>query len=218
MRLHILIFLVLYSFSPCANIPEDLEKFKTCQKLVLQGRKQFLEGDKEGAEMTFLQVQKLSPNDPSAKYFLNRISYKNTPEGKNSRSGYTVMEEVRSPPCSRKGVDVSIPRTKSLRERLNETTIPSIDVKSIPLAQVLASLDSTCQPDITALPYCIRSESRKEPLVTVKAQGESLQRVLELIAESIGFRCEISNIITFKPAQSQKEPSQLNVLEGNTRE
>ncbi|EIP97264.1 type II secretory pathway, component PulD [Opitutaceae bacterium TAV1] len=196
--------------------PKFVADQKVIQQLTIRGRAQYLNGDIDGAQETFRRVETMSAADPAAKYFLRRIADEKAAMGKANREKTTalamqqVAESWQLPGIYRETVvqDAADARINPLRDKISKLTMPSVDLRNMPLSQVVQTLSAlaedaevTQQPPLPKEPrinIVLLGATDKAPPVNLRLQGMTLKRVLDILVESIGYRYDVSDIVSIK--------------------
>ncbi|AHF89435.1 type II and III secretion system protein [Opitutaceae bacterium TAV5] len=209
--------------------PKFVADQKVIQQLTTKGRAQYLAGDIDGAQETFRRVETLSAADPAAKYFLRRIAEEKGAMGKANREKTTalamqqVAEAWQLPGVYRDTVDqvVADPRTNPLREKIARLIMPSVDLRNMPLSQVVSTLGALAedaereQPTLAGNPrvnIVLLDQENKNPQVNLRLQGMPLKRVLDILVESIGYRYDVTDIVSIKTGGSGPNMLEMEVF------
>ncbi|RRJ95514.1 type II secretory pathway, component PulD [Opitutaceae bacterium TAV4] len=209
--------------------PQFVAEQKDIQKLVVKGRAQYLAGDVEGALDTFRRVETLSSSDPTAKYFLKRIAQEKALAGRQNRekTNAQALEEIANA-WQRPGLyherpvtdGAAAPSLNVLREKLDRIIMPSVDLRNMPLSQVVSTISALAEeedktPISAASPrvnIVLLDQSNTNPPVNISVRGMPLRRVLDLVVESVGYRYEVTDVVTIKPGGSSSSMLEMEIF------
>ena len=175
------------------------------ENLLTRARSQFLAGDINGAEATFKDVETRDPTNNEAKNFLRRIAESRRDAGwlDREKTREQMLEEV-SRSWQRPGVyrerqtEAEAPKGPvPLVEKLNRITIPSVNFTGVELSRVISTLSSISEEfdDTGITPKGVNivliDPQRQNPAVNITLRNLTLRRVLDFIADSVGFQYEV---------------------------
>ena len=174
-------------------------------RLLTRGRSQYLAGAAAAARETFRQVAERDPANVEAKEFLLRIVQD---EGRTSapvreQTRARLIEEVArswqrpdaiQPRASDAGTTASASPTA---EKLRDIVLPNVSFTRVPVGQVVAALSAAAEEfDQTGtLPKGVNivllDPENRSPAVTLTLHNVPLRRVLDFVAEAIGYQYEV---------------------------
>jgi general secretion pathway protein D len=176
-------------------------------RLVAQGRSQYLAGDAGAARITFRQVAERDAANPDSAYFLRRI------EEDRARASAQMLTEVDSawrrpdvitaPVAGR--TDAAAP--SPLLEKLNHIVLPNVSFSGMELGRVVNTLsaisgeyDQTGQ-EPKGVNVVLADPANANPTVSITLRNLPLKRVLDLIADSVGYQYEVqADVIVVRPS------------------
>ncbi|HYD84050.1 MAG TPA: hypothetical protein VEA63_08345, partial [Opitutus sp.] len=197
-----------------ARAQENETDDATLAAKVAKGRSQYLAGENEMAEETFREVERADPGNPEADEFLKRIARDRLARGElhRERTRAQLLNEV-TQSWERPGVlrgSGDDAQTKSptapLVQKLNEIVLPTVSFTRAEIAQVVAALSAASEEfDATSvLPKGVNivllDPANRAPTVTLTLRNAPLKRVLDFVAESIGYQYEVqADAVVLRP-------------------
>ena len=182
--------------------------------LLAKGRSQYLAGDAVAAQQTFLQAAERDPANREAKDFLSRIAQDEarTAAPVREQTRNRLMEEVARSwqrpsviPAQGPGAEITTVLTPT-EGKLNDIVLPNVSFTRVPIGQVVAALSAASEEfDVTdRLPKGVNivllDPENRTPAVTLTLHHVTLRRVLDFVAEAIGYQYEIqADAIVFRP-------------------
>jgi general secretion pathway protein D len=199
--------------------PEYLATKKNTARLITKARSQYVAGDVDGALETFRLVETQAPENPEAKYFLQRIAEDKAKIGTLNRekTRSQLLQEVANA-WERPGVylapDSIAPVVQgdgpaTLAAKLDKIIIPSISFTGVELGRVISTLSAyseefdpaTSGPKGVNLVLSNQLPGANVPLVNITLRNLSLKRILDIITENVGYQYEIqSDLIQVRPS------------------
>lgn len=185
--------------------PEYVAKSKTIRDLVTRGRAQFLNGDYEGAEATFQEVEARDANNPEAKLFQTRIA--KLLGGIHDQNRYKTREQMLTnvdrawerPKVFdvQRGAGPGVPVVTDLQERLKNINIPQVNFSGMELTRVIETLSELSQihdPDgegVNIVP--IFNPAETNPRVNISLRNLNLDRVLQFVTQQVDFSYDVGS-------------------------
>jgi general secretion pathway protein D len=181
---------------------------------VAKGRSQYLAGESEMAEETFREVARADPGNREAEDFSRRIARDRMTRGElhRERTRTQLLNEVtqsweRPGVLRGRGDDAQTKSpTAPLVEKLNEIVLPNVSFTRAEIAQVVAALSAASEEfDATSvLPKGVNivllDPANRAPTVTLTLRNAPLKRVLDFVAESIGYQYEVqADAVVLRP-------------------
>lgn len=195
------------------NLQEEIEG------LELRGRSQFFAGDIDGAEATFKQIETLDPNNVMAKSFLVRISEERQSMAylNKLKTRKQLLEEVSSawqrPGIyeERPDINPTVMGPAPLMQKLNSIIIPNVNFTEVSLNRVVNTLSAISEEfDSTnigarGINLVLLDPDRQNPTVNITLRNLSLKRILDFIADSVGFQYEIQpDAVVLRPGGEKR--------------
>ncbi len=191
-------FIRIEDVSP--DFPEERERI---QRMLRQGRAQFISGDLLGAEDTFRRVEAIDANNPQAKAWLERISNERAAGSHLNRqkTRAQLLEEVadawQRPQVYLEEIEEEVEEEEpELAIKLREIVIPSVNFTDVPLRRVITTLNDISEEYDDAdegVNIVLRDPDRLDPEVSISLRNMSLGRILDFIVDDAGFRYEIQD-------------------------
>lgn len=194
--------------------PEYVEQSKLIRDLLTRGRAQFLNGDYDGAQATFQEVEARDANNAEAKLFQTRIAA--LLEGIHNQNRYKTRQQMLSEVDRAwerpKVFDVTVtgPREKideGLQEKLNSIIIPQVNFAGMELTRVietLSELSAVYDPKGEGLNIIpIFNPNENNPRVNITLRNLNLDRVLQFVTQQVNFSYDVgSDAVTVQPSDS----------------
>lgn len=202
------------SISLAEASPDFVKLQQQIEVLSLRGRSQFFAGDIEGAEATFKQIEALDPNSEMAKNFLIRIARERQEMGylNKLKTREQLLQEVSNawqrPSIyqERPDTDVVDSVTLPLTEKLNRIIIPSVNFTEVELGKVVNTLSAISEQfdstgiGVKGVNLVLIDPDRSNPTVNITLRNLSLKRILDFIADSVGFQYEVeADAVVMRP-------------------
>jgi general secretion pathway protein D len=174
-------------------------------EMIAKGRAQYVAGDLDGAQETFRSIEAREPDNTVAKGFLLRIADEKTETGALNRekTRAQMLEEV-AKSWQRPGIFQERVRevdqaaaVAPLAKKLSEIVLPAVSWTRAPIGEVVAALSAISEEfDKTGtggkgVNVVLLDPTNRNPTVTLTLRNASLKRVLDFVAESIGYQYEV---------------------------
>ena len=199
---------------PGAVTDESLGRRAAGERLLAQGRVQYLAGDLDGAQEAFRAAEVQLPDDPAAKEFLRRIAGEKADADvvNREKTRAQLLEEV-AKGWQRPGVfpERSRPSESAaagapLLKKLNEIVLPSVNFTRAEIGQVVAALSAASEQfdpsgsAVKGVNIVLLDPANRSPAVTIALRNTSLRRVLDFITESAGYQYEVqADAVVIRP-------------------
>jgi len=200
--------------------PKFIAEQKNIAGLVAKARSQYVAGDVDGAQVTFRTVETLSPENPEAKYFLQRIAEDKAKVGTLNRekTRSQLLQEVANA-WERPGVFIEREKgdtvvkgslSAALAAKLDSIMIPSVSFSGVELGRVISTLSAYSEEFDTSsaagnkgvnLVLTNQLPGAAIPQVNITLRNLSLKRILDIITENVGYQYEIqADLILIRPS------------------
>lgn len=193
--------------------PDFVADQKAIAALESKGRSQYLAGDVDGSQKTFLEIERIDTGNPAAKLFLARIAEEKAVVGELNRlkTRQQMIEEVtnswqRPGVYDDRSVQVVIAEPSRLLEtKLNNIRIPSVNFSGVELSRVISTLSAISSEydqseSRNGVNIVLIDPTNKNPSVNLTLRDLSLKRILDLVTEATGYQYEIeSDTIVVRP-------------------
>lgn len=195
--------------NPIENVsPGFINEQSDLHNLLIRAKTQFVNGDYEGALETYRQIDLLYPNSKEAKYYqliiaekqkeVSTLDRKRTVEMlKAIISGKWQMPVVKNRQNTNR--EVIIGDESPLAKKLKSIVIPDINLSSTPLTQAIAFLSQASElfdfsndqnKGVNIIPNF--DPSAEDPLVNLILRNMTLERVLEVLVDQVGYSVELA--------------------------
>lgn len=194
--------------------PQFVRERAQIAQMIARGRSQFLAGDLDGAADTFRRVEAADPDNAEAKVFLQRIAQQRGTIGvlNREKTRAQLLEEV-AKAWQRPGIyeervpDVTAPSAVApLMAKLNAIMIPSVNFSGVELSRVISTLSAVSEEyDNTGttprgVNIVLIDPTNANPLVNITLRNLSLKRVLDFVADAVGYQYEVqADAVIFRP-------------------
>ena len=196
--------------NPIENVsPGFINEQSDLHNLLLKAKTQYVNGDYEGALETYRTIDLLYPNSKEAKYYqliiaekqkeVSTLDRKRTVEMlKAIISGKWQMPVVKNRSI---GTDTVIIGDESpIAKKLKSIIIPEVNLVSLPLTQVITFLSQASvlydfsndqNKGVNIIPNF--DPQAEDPLVNLTLRNMSLERVLEVLVDQVGYTVELAS-------------------------
>jgi general secretion pathway protein D len=194
--------------------PEFTANNKTTRDLITRGRAQFLNGDYEGAQATFKEVEARDANNAEAKLFQTRIAsiLGDIHEQNHYKTRRQMLTEVDQAWERPKVFDVTTTTVRKtddggLQEKLNSIIIPQVNFAGMELTRVietLSELSAVYDPTGEGLNIIpIFNPNDTNPRVNITLRNLNLDRVLQFVTQQVNFSYDVgADAVTIQPSDS----------------
>ncbi|MFU8847458.1 MAG: type II secretory pathway, component PulD [Opitutales bacterium] len=194
--------------------PEYTVQTKTVRDLLARGRAQFLNGDYDGAQATFQEVEARDANNADAKLFQTRIAMILTDvhDQNHYKTRKQMLTEVDQAWERPKVFDVTTTTARTitddgLQEKLNSIVIPQVNFAGMELTRVIETLSELSaihdpqQVGVNIIP--IFNSSENNPRVNISLRNLNLDRILQFVTQQVSFSYDVgSDAVTVQPSDS----------------
>lgn len=182
--------------------PEQME----IARMQALGRSQYAAGALDEAQVTFRELETISPESAEAKYFLKRISEDKARLGTLNRekSRSQMLEEVskawqRPGVFEQRAVDTSgnerLGANEALKQKINKLVIPSVNFVNSDLGAVVNTLSALSEEfdnsnDETKGVNLVLGSALQGaviPPVNLSLRNMSLKRILDIVSDQVGY-------------------------------
>lgn len=185
--------------------------------LIARGRSQYLAGEAAAAKQTFQQAAALQPDNPDAKYFLQRIATEDAIAGvERTRTSAQMIEEVNEAWQRPRELTRDVPDAASgavaspLQAKLNDIVLPTVNFSGLELSRVVNTLsvlsEEFDQPGTAprGVNIVLLDQGNANPVVNLTLRNLPLRRVLDLITGSVGYQYEVqADAVVVRPGGGQ---------------
>lgn len=194
--------------------PEYTEQGEVIRDLLTRGRAQFLNGDYDGAQATFKEVEARDANNAEAKLFQTRIAsiLGDIHEQNHYKTRQQMLTEVEQAWERPKVFDVTGVTTptrvnEGLQEKLNKIIIPQVNFSGMELTRVietLSELSAVYDPDpegngLNIVP--IFNPNETNPRVNISLRNLNLDRILQFVTQQVNFSYDVTtDAVTIQPS------------------
>ncbi|PXA05598.1 type II secretory pathway, component PulD [Coraliomargarita sinensis] len=194
--------------------PEYTSQNKIIRDLLARGRAQFLNGDYDGAQATFKEVEARDANNAEAKLFQTRIAtiLGNIHSQNHYKTREQMLTEVDQSWERPKVFDISTieevgPINEGLQEKLNKTIIPQVNFSGMELTRVietLSELSAVYDPEGKGLNIVpIFNPNETNPRVNISLRNLNLDRILQFVTQQVNFSYDVgADAVTIQPSDS----------------
>ena len=194
--------------------PDYTRQNEIIRDLLTRGRAQFLNGDYDGAQATFKEVEARDANNAEAKLFQTRIAtiLGNIHEQNYLKTREQMMTEVDQAWERPKVFDVTTvdprgPTDGGLQEKLNNIIIPQVNFSGMELTRVietLSELSAVYDPDQEGLNIVpIFNPNDSNPRVNISLRNLNLDRVLQFVTQQVNFSYDVTaDAVTIQPSDN----------------
>ncbi|MBL6838897.1 MAG: hypothetical protein ISQ75_07475, partial [Puniceicoccaceae bacterium] len=195
--------------------PEYVAQNKIIRDLLTRGRAQYLNGEYDGAQATFKEVEARDANNAEAKLFQTKIA--ELLGGIHKQNFYKTREQMLTE------VDQSWERPKvfdisttsgpaideggRIQDKLNGITIPQVNFSGMELTRVIETLSELSveyDPErvgVNIVPLFNPNDSN--PRVNISLRNLNLDRILQFVTQQVNFAYDVGgDAVTIQPSDS----------------
>ena len=199
--------------------PKYVAQTKIIRDLITRGRAQFLNGDYDGAQHTFKEVEARDANNSEAKLFQTRIAtiLGDIHEQNHYKTREQMLTEVELAWDRPKVFDITtqdanVKPTSDLQDKLNAIMIPQVNFSGMELTRVietLSELSAVYDPDGLGLNIVpIFNPNTTNPRVNISLRNLNLDRILQFVTQQVNFSYDVtSDAVTIQPSDRPGEVS-----------
>jgi len=194
--------------------PDYTSQSKVIRDLLARGRAQFLNGDYDGAQATFKEVEARDANNAEAKLFQTRIA--SLLEGIHDQNRYKTRRQMltevdqaweRPKVFDVTGTQVEVVRDEGLQEKLNNIIIPQVNFSGMELTRVietLSELSAVYDPKGEGLNIVpIFNPNETNPRVNISLRNLNLDRILQFVTQQVNFSYDVTaDAVTIQPSDN----------------
>lgn len=214
----VVLWLVLWPFAFGAGETASTNTELTeIDALLTRGRSQYLAGEPWAAAQTLARVLQLDPANAAANDLMQRIAAEaGDPGNTRVRTGAQLLDEVRQAwrrPEAVVATTTDAPASAPLsptEQKLARIMIPSVTFSGMELSRVVNTLGAVSaefdrsDSDPKGVNIVLIDPERKNPAVNISLRNLSLKRVLDFIADSVGYQYEMqADAVVFRPNTEQ---------------
>lgn len=201
-----------YAVDPREVSADYVSQNKTIRDLLTQGRAQFLNGDYDGAQATFKEVEARDANNREAKLFQTRIAeiLADIHEQNHYKTREQMLTEVDQAWERPKVFEITGPtergpvRGGDLQDKLNSIIIPQVNFSGMELTRVietLSELSSVYDPEGEGLNIVpIFNPNETNPRVNISLRNLNLDRILQFVTQQVNFSYDVGgDAVTITP-------------------
>lgn len=193
--------------------PDYTSQNKIIRELLVRGRAQYLNGDYDGAQATFKEVEARDANNTEAKLFQARIAtilgdIHNQNRYKTRKQMLTEVDQAWERPkvFDISKVDVEGPVNEGLQDKLNKIIIPQVNFSGMELTRVIETLaelsvvyDNGPEPKgLNIVP--IFNPNETNPRVNISLRNLNLDRILQFVTQQVNFAYDVTtDAVTITP-------------------
>jgi general secretion pathway protein D len=195
--------------------PEYIAQNKKIRDLIARGRAQFLNGDYDGAQATFKEIEARDATNAEAKLFQLKIA--EILGGIHKQNFYKtrgqMMTEVDQQWERPKVFDISTsdgPAAEEggrIQDKLNAITIPQVNFSGMELTRVIETLSELSveydpeRDGVNIVPLFNPNESN--PTVNISLRNLNLDRILQFVTQQVNFAYDVGgDAVTIQPSDS----------------
>lgn len=194
--------------------PDFVAQQKTTRDLLTRARAQFLNGDYEGAQATFNEVEARDANNAEAKLFQTRIAkilgdIHEQNQYKTRRQMLTEVDQGWERPkvFDVTTAEVQAPADGGLREKLNKIIIPQVQFSGMELTRVIETLSELAKvydPEGKGLNIVpIFNPNETNPRVNITLSDLNLDRILQFVTQQVNFSYDVgADAVTIQPSDN----------------
>ncbi|MGB0744812.1 MAG: type II secretory pathway, component PulD, partial [Opitutales bacterium] len=195
--------------------PDYVAQSKVIRDLLTKARAQFLNGDYDGAQSTFREVEARDANNAEAKLFQTRIALilGDIHEQNHYKTRAQMMTELDQAWERPKVFDVDVGGPEviindGLQEKLNKIVIPQVNFAGMELTRVIETLselsavyDLEEQKGVNIVP--IFNPNDNNPRVNITLRDLNLDRILQFVTQQVNFSYDVgTDAVTIQPSDS----------------
>jgi general secretion pathway protein D len=195
--------------------PEYIAQNKVIRDLLARGRAQFLNGDYDGAQATFKEIEARDATNAEAKLFQLKIA--EILGGIHKQNFYKtrgqMMTEVDQQWERPKVFDISKSDDQAsdeggrIQDKLNAITIPQVNFSGMELTRVIETLSELSveydpeRDGVNIVPLFNPNESN--PTVNISLRNLNLDRILQFVTQQVNFAYDVGgDAVTIQPSDS----------------
>ena len=195
--------------------PEFIAQNKVIRDLLARGRAQYLNGDYDGAQSTFKEVEARDANNAEAKLFQLKIA--EILGGIHKQNFYKtrgqMMTEVEQQWERPKVFDIStgngpvVEEGGRIQDKLNSITIPQVNFSGMELTRVIETLSELSveydaeRAGVNIVPLFNPNDSN--PRVNISLRNLNLDRILQFVTQQVNFAYDVGgDAVTIQPSDS----------------
>ncbi len=181
--------------------------------LVAQGRSQYLAGEPWAAAQTLARVLQLDPANEPAAELMRRISAEAVDQNNSrTRTSAQLLDEIKQAwrrpeltPAAAGDAPPVAPVSPTL-QKLAHIILPSVNFSGMELSRVVSALSAVSaefdetEAESKGVNIVLIDPGRTNPLVNISLRNLSLKRVLDFIADSVGYQYEVqADAVVLRP-------------------
>jgi len=195
--------------------PEYVAQNKIIRDLLTRGRAQYLNGDYDGAQASFKEVEARDANNVEAKLFQTKIA--EILGGIHKQNQYKtrgqMLTEVDQQWERPKVFDISttnaveVDQGGRIQDKLNNITIPQVNFSGMELTRVIETLSELSveyDPErvgVNIIPLFNSNDSN--PRVNISLRNLNLDRILQFVTQQVNFAYDVGgDAVTIQPSDS----------------
>jgi general secretion pathway protein D len=195
--------------------PEYVAQNKIIRDLLTRGRAQYLNGDYDGAQASFKEVEARDANNAEAKLFQTKIA--EILGGLHKQNLYKTREQMLTEVDQQwerpKVFDISttsgpaIDEGGRIQDKLNGITIPQVNFSGMELTRVIETLSELSveyDPErvgVNIVPLFNPNDSN--PRVNISLRNLNLDRILQFVTQQVNFAYDVGgDAVTIQPSDS----------------
>ena len=195
--------------------PEYVAQNKIIRDLLTRGRAQYLNGDYDGAQASFKEVEARDANNAEAKLFQTKMA--EILGGIHKQNQYKtrgqMLTEVDQQWERPKVFDISttnaveVDQGGRIQDKLNNITIPQVNFSGMELTRVIETLSELSveyDPErvgVNIIPLFNSNDSN--PRVNISLRNLNLDRILQFVTQQVNFAYDVGgDAVTIQPSDS----------------
>lgn len=198
--------------------PEYVAQSKIIRDLLTRGRAQYLNGDYDGAQATFKEVEARDANNAEAKLFQTKIAeiLGDIHKQNQYKTREQMLTEVDQQWERPKVFDISATQVAEvdqggrIQDKLNSITIPQVNFSGMELTRVIETLSElsveydqtgTAPRGVNIVPLFNPNDSN--PRVNISLRNLNLDRILQFVTQQVNFSYDVGgDAVTIQPSDS----------------
>ncbi|MGB0409084.1 MAG: type II secretory pathway, component PulD [Opitutales bacterium] len=195
--------------------PEYVAQGILIRDLLARGRAQYFNGDYDGAQATFKEVEARDANNMEAKLFQTRIAEHLSVAHKQNqyKTRAQMLTEVDQQWERPKVFDVSMSNRETVDEggriqnKLNAIVIPQVNFSGMELTRVIETLSELSlvydgeQQGVNIIPLFNPNDTN--PKVNISLRNLNLDRILQFVTQQVNFAYDVgADAVTIQPSDS----------------
>ncbi|MEO0510024.1 MAG: type II secretory pathway, component PulD [Verrucomicrobiota bacterium] len=193
--------------------PQYVAQSMLVRDLLTRGRAQYLNGDYDGAQRTFKEVEARDANNAEAKLFQTRIAeILGEIHGQNFyKTREQMLTEVEQAWERPKVFDISVGNTEvvdeggRIQDKLNAIVIPQVNFSGMELTRVIETLSELSlvydpeQQGVNIIP--LFNPNDNNPRVNISLRNLNLDRILQFVTQQVNFAYDVGgDAVTIQPS------------------